>query len=1078
MQVDHPERHAGPRGRKRAGARARRAFVSAVTAATLALGNVPMSAFAQEPPVVVDQVALAELLFGAVVQTREGGNDRLAHMLTSAEFIEWREQNPSASHDEAADHFAERQLAISNGLRAQERALSQPDFAIRALKELMETPPSSVITSPHLRSLLDATLGKSVAAFDTREDLAEGALRAATWMRAKDEQEARIWAAVRRQALDDDVFAFAWNTVVGTPLGLDATATFDQLKGDPVLSALLDVDAILSQAASRPAFLAAARLQFGQVVNGLFSQSSAARARAVQVAANCPPGPVTSPACTDQQKQAVEVAAKAAQKEIDAAAAAAKILAGLVGLTDLKTGEKLGKIATALFSIVTAINGFALIMAESSQPAGLIELAAIGMTGNIIGAVMTLVGLLADSGPSLDQQILQQLGLLRQEVRDLHVEMRQSFQRIDARLEAIFVTMLTEFAKLGIAIAGNTAALTGIQNTLAAQGLRLETIQATILTAIGEVELHDARVYVNRYIGHLEIFGEPIPTVGEYRLAENEFQFVATEAATDTSFVILPSEATNPTVVKADLLNSRGEADAISYLARLARFRDPNFQEPADLVANPGVWNFGAQAYTLLQLQNPAYATEVEPFRVDEIVAEGQRILDAASSFSRPAPTPDPQGNRTNAVFTSLMQDYRNAVGRLSTEMALVRTRQIVVRDEPGGVGPIEKSYNLFGTADQPLSPTLVPEGPALPDPPGPNIVKRCGTFPDNPNMTRPTNVSFRVLAPQFRFALYAYSPRLGETADLPEASFCYDLTNVDIRTVPGPAWTKTTAKLKVTVHTRFRWSPAEAWRTAQSASYTFPAKVIAQICETTRCDPRNNFNHELSTQFISAWPTGKADFQQSATITESAALRTEAHTKVTAFLQGRQRALYALVAGGIRNAGTPLNRAARDMNDAARQLQAYTRLGFPIALGSDATLSSLLFGQFSLPVNMGDDLKLDATFNVAFNNYACTEPVGEACSGGVFSPLRGQPFLETLGEAPSPVVCRVPTGGPGLPGDPVGNCLVASALQRVNGLASRYRQHSQALANGVYVEQLPWVSTTMATLPLVDTMVRVPPSN
>ena len=145
----------------------------------------------------------------------------------------------------------------------------------------------------------------------------------------------------------------------------------------------------------------------------------------------------------------------------------------------------------------------------------------------------------------------------------------------------------------------------------------------------------------------------------------------------------------------------------------------------------------------------------------------------------------------------------------------------------------------------------------------------------------------------------------------------------------------------------------------------------------------------------------------------------------MTAFLQGRQRVLYAFLAAGVRNADTPINLAVRAMNDAARQLQAYTRLGFPIALGSDATLSSLLFGQFAIPVNMADELELEATFNVAFSNYTCTDPVGAPCFGGVFSPLRGQPFLETLGEAPSPVVCRVPTTGTGLPGDQVGNCLV-----------------------------------------------------
>jgi hypothetical protein len=1070
MQTDHLERDVRLRGRTGVAARARRAFVSAVTAGTLVLGGVPVSALAQEPPVAVDQEALAEQLFGALVQTREGGNDRLAHLLLSAELIEWRRQNPSALLDEAAVHFAARREALGDALTAQDRALPEPDFAIRALTALLETEPSSVTTSQHVHALLDATLGRSVAAFDTREDLAEGALRAAAWMRAKDAQEARIWAAVRRRAVADPVLAGAWNAVVGIPLGLDAAATFEQLKSDPALSAWVDVDAVLSQAGSRQAFLGAARLQFGQVVNGMLAETSAARARVVQAAANCPPGPVTSPACTDQQKQEQDTAATAAQKNIDAAAAAAKILSGLVGITDVKAGEKMGKIATALFSIASAINGFAPVLADRNPAAGLISLAAIGMTGNVIGAVMTLVGLLGESGPSLDQQILEQLGRLRQEVRDLHIEMRQSFRRIETRIDAIFEAMLTQFAKLGIAIAGNTAALTEVQNALAEQNLRLEKIQATILTAIGEVELHDARVDVNRYIGYLETFGQPIPSFGEYTGPENEFQFVATQAATDTAFVISPSLATDPTVVKADLLNTRGEADAISYLARLAHARDPNIPEPSDLVANPGVWNFGAQAYTLLQLQNPGFAAQVSPFRVEQIAVEGQRILDTARSFSQPAPAPDATGNRTNALFTSLMQDYRNAVGRLSTAMANVRLTQILVRDEPGGVGPVPKSYDLFGAADQVLPDSTLPADPA--------VLKRCGSFPDNPDMSRPSNVSVRFLAPQLRFALYAYSPTLMETEQLPVASHCYDLARVGIRTVTEPMFKITLAQLRVTVNTHFAWAPGGPSHIARSATYTFGEEIVSQFCRSHRCSSDEDFSITLADQFINTWPGGRAAFQQEATIAENASLRAQAQTTMTAFLQGRQRALYAFVGGGIRNANTPLNLAVREMNDAARQLQAYTRLGFPIALASDGILSGLLFGQFGVPVNMGDELKLDGTFNVAFNNYTCSDPFGAPCFGGVFSPLRGQPFLETIGDASSPVVCRVPATGTGLPGDQVGNCLIASARQRVEGLAARYREHSQALADGVYVEQLPWVGSTLATLPLVDTMVRVPPSN
>ena len=108
-------------------------------------------------------------------------------------------------------------------------------------------------------------------------------------------------------------------------------------------------------------------------------------------------------------------------------------------------------------------------------------------------------------------------------MRALHLEMRQSFQRIDAQLNTIFIAMLKEFDKLGSAIAGNTAALIDIQNPLAEQELRLETVAATILTAIGDVELHDARVDVNQYIGYAETYGQPIPTFGEYIGPENEF---------------------------------------------------------------------------------------------------------------------------------------------------------------------------------------------------------------------------------------------------------------------------------------------------------------------------------------------------------------------------------------------------------------------------------------------------------------------------------------------------------------------------------------------------------------------------
>jgi hypothetical protein len=172
-------------------------------------------------------------------------------------------------------------------------------------------------------------------------------------------------------------------------------------------------------------------------------------------------------------------------------------------------------------------------------------------------------------------------------------------------------------------------------------------------------------------------------------------------------------------------------------------------------------------------------------------------------------------------------------------------------------------------------------------------------------------------------------------------------------------------------------------------------------------------------------------------------------------------------------------------MAEAARQLQAYTRLGFPVALSGDDILTGMLFGRYPLLVNKSIDPQLDTTFGTAFNRYAC-EPavaVGTECYnpfGGAFQPLRSQPHLETYSTGiaiTDPIYCSASSAGvPALPGDPVGDCVAASATRNLNRLAERYRHYSQLLVSGKYEERLPWIAGTLATLPLVQTIVRTAP--
>jgi hypothetical protein len=1035
-------------------------------------GALPVPAAADEPPFQVDLEVVAAALFGAQMQIRFGGADEgIKRLLLSAEFLEWRRLNPTASESEATGHLEAMNDGLTDALRPQDRVRGEAEIAMRGASALVALPGRAAPTAVHQRRMVEFVHSKSIGVFDTREDVVSGSLRTAAWISARAAIESEVWSAVRRQSLADRDLAAAWANVVGYPL--DPTASLAALKSDPQIEALIDVDAILVQT-SRPAFLLEIQRQFGQVAIVLEHESEHARARLAANAAACP---VTAQStCTPEQQQAAKDAAKAEQKDADVGAAAAKILGALARIGDQKTGEKIEKAASAWFSIITAINKYSVAVGGMSAADAIESAAAFVMTGDILGAIVTLVGLFGESTPSLDQQILDQVKEMRKEIRALHQDMQQSFQRVETQLNTIFAVMINEFDRLNATLVGNTAALSNIQNQLAQQDLRLETVAATILTAIGDVELHDTRADVNQYIGYRETYGQPIPTFGEYTDPENEFNLAATDVANHEAFVVDPSLAFDPTVDPTAVLDASGESSALSYLARRAQARDPRISSPIQPFANPSIWNFAAQAYGLLALQNPDFARQVSVVRSQEVRFEGQRILDVASSFSRP--TTQTAGDRVNPVFTSLVGEYRTALGRVGARLSAIRTQTVLPRQEP--IDPlgtsfvrVPKTYSLFGAANQAVPDSTLPADAAT--------LRPCST-PIGPSLSRPSNVSLKALPAEVRFAHYAYSPSMLDTPRLPEVGLCYDAAFVGVRERFTTSAYEQYGKLRLTMRARFRWSrtndtlPDAQWQSVRTATYTWPEMLIERDCLSIHCT--NPVHVEVNDALNARYPRDRALFEQSAVLATDAALTAVVRSQMAAFLVGRQKKLYELAAAEVHDANTELNGAGRVMSRVARELQAYTRFGFPVALATDDILSSLLFGQYALLVNKTTDPQLEASFTVAANRYACTPAVsaGEPCFGGPFYPLGGQLFVETVGgvAVTQPVTCKVSSSGiPGAPGDPVGDCLVASGTVRLNALQNRYREHTALLVSGEYVEQLPWIADTMEMLPLVDTLVR-----
>ncbi|MET8088672.1 hypothetical protein [Micromonospora sp. NPDC005220] len=522
---------------------------------------------------------------------------------------------------------------------------------------------------------------------------------------------------------------------------------------------------------------------------------------------------------------------------------------------------------------------------------------------------------------------------MRDEVRALGDEMRASFARVEAQINTVYANMMAQFDKLNAAIAGNTAQITLVQQQVAQLGLRLEDIAATVLAAIGDATLHDARADINRYLGYLENFGQPIPTYNEFVGPENEFHLTSTQLASGAAFVVPATDADNPAIDPTTVLNSFGEARSINYLARVASGRDPSMVEPSTPVGNPTVWNLGAQAYAMLMLQNPTYAAQ------------------------------------------------------LSTALAAFRTNEIQVRYEPDGNGvqvKTLKNYDLFWDTDKPLAPAPAKADEAT--------VPSCS---GSRQIDRPSNVRYDLMSNVVRALQYAYTPRLDEppagVRELPEVGYCYTPSWVHTRTTGyGTGVVRYYGKLRLQIHSRFRLNSAAAWQNSRTADYTWPDEQVYQIdCERFNCDSETTPEQGLTQK----WPSGRYAFASAATAVNNTALDTTLTPTLRGFLQARQKLMYDRVREKSTQVSGPVPTALKKVNTTARLLQAYTRLGLPNALDSDDVLSANLFGQYQIPVNMPTDAKIGNAYARASGNYALCGP--SPCALDPSRPLRDQVSLK-----------------------------------------------------------------------------------
>ena len=169
------------------------------------------------------------------------------------------------------------------------------------------------------------------------------------------------------------------------------------------------------------------------------------------------------------------------------------IAATALGYVDSDLGKQFQAISSAAFQIDDAITNFKAAVELSEDLTGA---ASLTLTGNFIGAALTVVGVFGNSGPTPEQIILQEIVALRKDVRNLRIEMHDRFGIVERRLAIMYSDLDASLKDLEVMLQTQNRTLEGIVTTLRTMQTQISASTSLLL---------DRSILLEKMIAQLEI---------------------------------------------------------------------------------------------------------------------------------------------------------------------------------------------------------------------------------------------------------------------------------------------------------------------------------------------------------------------------------------------------------------------------------------------------------------------------------------------------------------------------------------------------------------------------------------------
>jgi len=420
-------------------------------------------------------------------------------------------------------------------------------------------------------------------------------------------------------------------------------------------------------------------------------------------------------------------------KPLAAAQTVIDTIGKLVGYADPSAGKAITTVGDAVIKIATSLQTFSSttsslinqlggngffggLSADTAATVGS-ALGSAVLTGNIVSAALSVVGLFLNQGPDptilLLQSIQKAITQLGQQVQQLSTQMNTRFNNVDAELQSIYGSIESGFNQVISLLEGTHVQLNEIQNELvglASQITRLSIELQAYLVGIENNDLIQMRdLVLNWRVWHLDAT-DVLPFEGgdpNFTAAEGEFYTWSTYTALNTPQITAPGPVDPVTL--SDLLTGPVAANINLIAAALTSAGLPSFITAGETLPNMNAWSLGADYYAQLEWEwLTQYAGKISGARLVDVASAGSLLLTALTKVAELSAPPNQPVSAP--VFAGVAGKYIGAVNNLLQGLELYIPTFIAGTLKPVLLhfGPTwtttTPDIDLFGSPDQALA--------------------------------------------------------------------------------------------------------------------------------------------------------------------------------------------------------------------------------------------------------------------------------------------------------------------------------------------------------------------------------------